>query len=1512
MTDLVDRIVALPADRRAEFTARLPPLSSQQQQLWLRQQLEPDSALFNVQTALRAKGPLDLALFKQALEAVVAANAILRTNLIEIDGTPYQIVRAEAQFDWIHADLMQEREPDQVALERVRAALTRPFDLARDPALRICAFATGPDEHVLAIVAHHVTFDAQAVRLFLAQVAEAYGRIAQRIGAEVTDTQPALQYADFATWQRDRIGEESRRDLAWWADAMRDCPDPLDIPVDYARTAKRGLGGRSSRQVPPVVCDALDDVRTRAGATRFVVFVTAWAELLGRYSATDAVCIGTPVSGRTQRALEQVIGNFVSDVPLLIRNDPATSLLERLRQVRDVVTGAFAHQSVPLARIAEAVGQRPDALYQTLVNMVTIPSGLTAPEVRLGQVRLAQIDEIAPPGAMNDISLVIHDLPNGLFVHLDYDGGLLSASSAEQMLDNLLNLLSAAIQHPDLPLAGVPMTSAAETAAIQHFGRGERIAVPSAMIHELVAAQAALTPAATALIDGEQRMTYAELDGRANALAVLLAARGVGPEHFVFTVLPESLDVVVAWLAILKAGAAFVPLDHEAPPQRNLAMLAQCPNSLVLSTSVHVAPLGLPDDCWLDVAGLAETAAVFVGPQVQSDNPIYAMFTSGSTGQPKGVVVTHGGIMNRLAWMSHHFPRDCADRVLKTTRHLFDSAIWQIFWPLSVGGTAVIIDAAFPEGIRPVLAAIRTHSITAVDFVPSNFSAMIEELERDQTGVEITLPSLRLAVFGGEQVTRDGVDWFHQHSAAQVYNLYGPTEASIGCIYRPLARDYDGFIPIGKPIANTDVLLLDGQDRAVPAGVQGEICLIGACLARGYLGQPGTTATAFTPTSEGARLYRTGDLGRWTPSGDLVFIGRRDHQVKIRGFRIELGEIEALLLAHGGVARAVVILAGAEASKQRLLAYVVGDQLDGNGLRQYLRERLAAHMVPAQITVLETLPLLANGKLDRRALPIPEQGATGPSAELPLAGAETTIATIIGDVLGIDQLGRHDNYFDLGGDSIQAIRIAARARQVGLVLPASKIFTGQTVAVMATLVSDLHPAPAAELPENPFVLTPIQQRYVSRSATPGRMCHTVVLETGSELHPAALSLALTALIKCHPALNLRLTRNADGTWLQQFGRGAPVCGFSDLSVLPAKRREAAFRARVETLRGDLDMISGPSLQMELFACGSGPRRLAVIVHHMCVDAVSWNILVEDLQLTLAQQAQGQAPPLPPTNCSYQTYATRLAERAHLPSEKLAANWWTQDDWSAVAEHSAALIAASAVQRIGRSITLSVAVTRALTDRSYAHFKAQAGEVLLGCIVAALARARVEPVLAIALETHGRDAVPELATERTVGWFTSYFPVLFQVPPTGTTEQLIRTVIARLQTVPDNGVPFATGRYLRNEPALAAIPEPSVSFNFLGRIDAVLNDSSQFKLITAGAPWRNLDEGGPGRPLDINASIVAEQLGIHLVWDANWLEQIAAGRLIAALEEILADVAKLLSGVATELADEPDFEFLNVI
>ena len=1510
MVDLVDRIMSLPDDRRAEFAGRLPPLSSQQEQLWLRQQIDPDSALYNVQTAFRASGPLDPAMVKQAAEAVIAANAILRTNLIDIDGAAYQIIRADAQLDWFFQNYSQERNPYFAALDRVRSELARPFDLARDPPLRICVFSIARDQHVLAIIAHHVTFDAMAVRLFLAQLAETYATIATGVAAAAPE--PALQYADFATWQRTRPEDEAVRDLAWWADAIQGCPEPLDLPVDHARTAQRGPGARISRQIPHELCAALDSVRKPAGATRFAVFVAAWAELLGRYGATDAVCIGTPVSGRTKHELEFLIGNFVGDIPLLVHNDPAASFKDRLSQVRDVVTGAFAHQTVPLARIAEAVGRRPDALYQTLVNMVIIPAGSSTSAAMLGPVQLEPIDEIAPPGAMNDVSLVIHDLPDGLFVHLDYDSGLFSASSAAQKLDNLLHLLTAAAQQPDLPLAEVPMVSAERAAVIRQFGCGERIAVPPETIHELVSAQAARTPSATALIDGDCRMSYAALEGRANALAGLLRARGVGPEGFVYTVLPESQEVVVAWLAIMKAGAAFVPLDHEAPPQRNLALLAHCPGSLVLSFGSYAEPLGLADDSWIDMAKLAEADASFASPSVQPDNPIYAMFTSGSTGKPKGVVVTHRGIMNRLAWMSHHFPGYCAARVLKTTRHLFDSAIWQIFWPLSVGGTAVIIDAAFPEGFRPVLSAIREHAITAVDFVPSNFSAMIEDLDDDQSGCDFDLSSLRLAVFGGEQVTRDGVDWFHRHSGAQVYNLYGPTEASIGCIYRPLARDYGGFIPIGKPIANTDVLLLDGNCQPVPPGIQGEICLVGECLARGYLGQPATTAMAFTPAPQGGRLYRTGDLGRWTDTGDLVFIGRRDHQVKIRGFRIELGEIEAALMAFPGVVRAVVIADGAEASKKRLLAYVFGDRLDARTMRQFLQERLAAHMIPSQVMVLETLPLLPNGKLNRLALPIPEAGITEAGGEAPQAGVEATISRIISDVIGIDQVGRHDNYFDLGGDSIQAIRIAARARQAGLVLPASKIFAGQTVAVMATMVLAVHTTPEAEFAEHPFELTPIQQRYVARSAEPGRMCQTVVLDTEPDLQPAALSIALAALCEQHRALNLRLTRDADGKWLQHFHHDAPNCGFSDLTTHPAGRREAAFRDRVEALRGALDVVAGPTIQMELFELDSGSRRLVVVVHHLCVDAVSWNILVEDLKHALTQQEQGQAPNLPSPTCSYQTYATRLAQLAQLPSTKLAADWWTADDWSeAVGQHSN-FIASATAERKGSSLTFSDATTRVLTDRSYAWFQAQAGDVLLGTVVAALARTLATPVQAIALESHGRDAVPELATDRSVGWFTNFYPVLFRLPESGEIEPAIRSVIARLRVVPDKGVPFAVGRYLRADMALAAIPEPLVSFNFLGRIDAALSDRDQFKLASGIEPWRDLDENGLGRAIDVNASIVDDRLGIHLVWSAGYLDQTAADRLLATLEACVMQVADLLSGTEPKSVPDPDFEFLNVV
>jgi amino acid adenylation domain-containing protein/non-ribosomal peptide synthase protein (TIGR01720 family) len=1517
MADIVATIRALPPERRAKLAERLPRLSYAQEQLWLHQQLDPAGATYNVQYVLRASGPLDPARLRAAALKVAERHAILRTSFIEIEGTPRQVISDAAVVDWAVEDVSALPDGEGAALARIAALLRVPFDLERLPLLRLHVFRIAEEQHILALIGHHVLLDASAVSLFAGELAAIYG------GHDADLPALPLQYADYAVWQRSAAGErEIEGDLAYWRERLLGLPDALDLPTDRPRGASgTGGSGRATRSLAPDLRANIDRLCKAEGATRFMVMLASWAALLARYSGSTDLCIGAPVSGRTRAELAPLIGNFVNSVAMRLTVEGRATFSDMLKQARNVVTTAFAHQNAPLQRVLDKVRGAGDPqrsrLFGALINMVAVGSNREASSV--AGLRLEPVTTIDPAGAMFDLGLVVHDLPDGITLHLDYDAALFDAATAERMLTHLELLLEALLACPQAPMASLTMLSSDERETLLGYGRGERIAVPAPCVHELVEAQARRTPDAVAVTDGDRVLTYSQLDRRANALARRLRDLGVRPECFVFTLLAETIDVVIAWLAVLKAGGAFIPLDIGAPVHRNQTLLDGYPAYPLLSDSAFTSGLELAPGRFVPVVGLSDESDAGEAVAVRPDNPIYAMFTSGSTGVPKGVVVTHGGIMNRLAWMTHHFPNDCAARVLKTTRHTFDSSIWQIFWPLSLGGRTVMIDAAMPDGVRAAFQLIKDAQVTAVDFVPSAFSAMREELDACAPAFD-WLPSLRLAIFGGEQVTRDGVDWFHHHSDALVYNLYGPTEASIGCIHRRLERDYGGFIPIGRPIANTDVLLLSADLQPVPVNVPGEICLVGACLARGYLNQPTTTAAAFlpSPAQGGDRLYRTGDLGRWLPDGSLEFLGRIDHQVKIRGFRVELGEIESVLVAHPSLARAVV-LAHQEAGPTRLTAYVVaktGLVADPAELRDHLRTRLPDHMVPSHFIVLSELPMLPNGKLDRRSLPSPlvSDAAELEEDDLPRPGAEQAIARIICEVIGLERIGRHDNYFEIGGDSIQSIRIAARARQSGIQLSGAQIFAQQTIARMAEAAD--RASGDAGLPDEDlrgrYPLTPVQRRFVLGGGPLDTFCHTVVLTCRSRVEAGIVTEALRALEMHHDVLRLRLMPDEAG-WMQVYHVPDPdlACEDIDLSGIDGPVRETVLRDHVERLRAGLDVTGGPMLRAALFDLGAGGQRLCLVLHHLVTDAVSWSILMEDLQRALVALAAGNALRFPAKTTSYGRWAVEMERQAGSVLSRAAAEWWAQQPWSRAT--SLPLLppeAAGASGHHAASILVSPERTRMLVEQSWSELGMQVGDVALACVVGGLAAVAGSPWQAIAVEGHGRDAVPELSVDRTVGWFTAVYPLLLEANRREDLLDDVRHVGRQVRQVPGRGAAFGIERYLTNDPALAAISEPQLLFNYVGHVDGAIGANGMFELAPENGGWRSDERRRSRHLVEVNASIMGGGLRLHWTWNAARLDPATIAALTAEVERRLTAVADRLGGADVQLGP-PDFDLLVV-
>ncbi|MFE9749522.1 amino acid adenylation domain-containing protein [Saccharothrix saharensis] len=1037
----------------------LVPLSFAQRRLWFVNRLDERNPSYAVPVALRLRGEVDVPALRAALADVVDRHEALRTVFPEVGGTPHQHVRHHVTAPFTLLD----RAPGDLDAV-LRRIVSTPFDLTSDLPLRTALVRSADDEHVLLLVLHHIAGDGWSMGPLLRDLATAY---TARVAGDAPGWTPLpVQYADYALWQRELLGDEDDPDgplahrIAFWADALAGVPDELELPTDRPRPATSAqTGGRVPLVLDAALHRAVLDLARRTRTTPFMVFQAALATLLTRVGAGVDVPIGTPVAGRTDEALDDLVGFFVNTLVLRTDTSGDPTFADLLARVRDTDLAAYDHQDVPFERLVERLNPPRSLTRHPLCQVL-----LTLQNTGDAHLALPGL-EVEPVGVTSgttafDLSLGLRETragdgsPAGVEGALLYREDLFDAGTARSLADRLVRVLTSVTADPDVRLHDVDILGDERDTVLVAWNDTART-VPDTTLPALFTAQARRTPDAVALVAEGQTLTYAELDARVERLAAALHARGAARERVVAVLLPRSVDLVVALHAVHRAGAAYLPVDPGYPADRVAFMLADADPVLVLDAD---ALRDLEDAPAVDVAL----------PEVRGADPAYVIYTSGSTGRPKGVVVEHRAIVNRLRWMQDEYRLGADDRVLQKTPSSFDVSVWEFFWPLQVGAALVV---ARPEGHRdPAYLAdvIRREGVTTAHFVPSMLDAFVAHLE--ESGERC--PGLVRVVCSGEALPTALARRFAAVSDAGLHNLYGPTEAAVDVTSHAVRGDETtATIPIGRPVWNTGVLVLDERLRPVPPGVPGELYLAGVQLARGYHARPGLTAQRFvaSPFTPGARVYRTGDVVRWCGEGVLEYLSRADDQVKIRGLRIEPDEIAAVLQDHPDVARAAVVAREHAPGDLRLVAYVVaGDRVpEQSELRAHTASRLPEHMVPWAVVVLDDIPVGPSGKLDRKALPAPVVRSAG---RAPATPAEQVLATLFAEVLGVPEVGVDDGFFDLGGHSLLATRLVARiGAEFGVRLGVRAVFEATTVAAMARRLAD---GPADDAP--PAVLLPLR------------------------------------------------------------------------------------------------------------------------------------------------------------------------------------------------------------------------------------------------------------------------------------------------------------------------------------------------------------------------------------------------------------------------------------------------------
>ncbi|APR75501.1 Malonyl CoA-acyl carrier protein transacylase [Minicystis rosea] len=1252
-----------------------------QERLWFLQQLDPGDMSYVIPVTLRFSGALDAGALERALVEIVRRHEVLRTTYAAVGDGPMVFVHDDVEVPLPRVDLgaLPDGARDRALREAIAEGMRTPFDLARGPLLRARLFALGPEEHVLYLTTHHIASDGWTQGLLHAELTALYEAFAAGRPSPLPSL--SVQYADFAAWQRAFLtGEVYERQMGYWRDRLAGAP-ALDLPTDRPRPPVQSTRGALATTVlSPALTHGLVELSRREGATLFMTLLAAFDVLLQRYTGQDDIVVGTPIAGRNRPEIEPVFGFFVNALVLRTQLDEAMSFRDLVARVREVCLGAYAHQDVPFERIVQELAPERDRsrtpIFQVLVSMQNAPraprapAGLTAASVRAES-----------PTSKYDLTLMLSETARGLVIMAEYAVDLFDAATIERMLAHYLAVLAAAVRAPSAPIGEMRILSPEEELQLLVTWNDTAADYPrDRTVADLFAAQAARTPDAVAVAAGDERITYAALDARANQVAHCLRGFGIGPDVLVGLCLDRTIALVVGILGILKAGGAYVAIDPTLPLDRIAWMLEDASVAVVVTEDRIADELpGAAVMLRLDAdAPLIDACSTEVPePLATPESLAYVLYTSGSTGKPKGVLVHHRGLVNYLWWALSYYDAASGSGSPVHSSIGFDLTVTSLFTPLLAGRTAVLLPAPSEvDALARLLASSGGFSL--VKLTPAH----LEILSR-LVPAQAVASATRAFVIGGEALSWETLAFFRAHApGARLINEYGPTETVVGCsVYDgACAGDFTGGVPIGRPIANTRLYVLDRAMRPVPIGVRGELYIGGDGVARGYLGRPELTAARFVPDIFGedpdGKLYRTGDLARWLPSGDLEFLGRLDHQVKIRGHRVELGEIEVTLAAHPGVRDTVVLLREDNPGDKRLVAYVVAEDdpaPDPAAFRAFLAQRLPEYMVPSAYVRLDALPLNENGKVDRRALPAPGSASIEGAYVAPRNAVEEMIAGIWADVLGLPRAGVTDGFFDLGGHSLLATQIIARiAAAFAVELPLQTIFETPTVAGLAERVGAALASGAAAPPIEPvprdgtLPLSFAQERlWFLHQLDPASPFYNVpsALRLTGKLDVAALARALSEIARRHEVLRTTF-RSEGGQPVQVIHPDAPldfvVVRWPDMA--PEDREEAARRETIEEAQRPFDLATGPVFRLRLVEMGDEDHLLLLSMHHIVSDGFTRGIVNRELSALYRAHVTGETPALPALPVQVADYAAW--QRRWLSGEVLErhlAHWRRQLD-----------------------------------------------------------------------------------------------------------------------------------------------------------------------------------------------------------------------------------------------------------
>ncbi|MEW9702943.1 amino acid adenylation domain-containing protein, partial [Paenibacillus sp. SI8] len=1486
--------------------------------------LEPQSGAYFEQATFDLEGTFHIEAFKQSLDFLVQRHHILRTNFyVGLGDQPLQVVFKERKSGFAYEDLRGMGKAEQAAYvaDFTKKDKTQGFALGQDALMRVSVLQTGDQSYRFIWSFHHILMDGWCLSLMTGEV---FGSYFDFLKQQQPELAPVTPYSQYIEWLDKQNGEEA---ATYWATYLTGYEQqtllPKVIQDKQGEYAAEKLIGMLSKELTA----GLNLTAKQHQVTINTLMQTAWGIVLQNYNNSSDVVFGSVVSGRPAEipGVENIIGLFINTIPVRVQCQAGENFVQAMRRNQEQALMSHGYDTYPLFEIQGLSAQKQE-LINHLMIFENFPVEQQVEQLGSGSEDSQDSFEIANAVLSEqtnyDFNLIV--LPGEqIRIDFEYNANAYDLVSMKRMQAHFVHVLEQITANPTIGVHELEVVTAQEKEQILLTFNDTAMDYPrEKTIYGLFEEQVERTPDRVAVQFEDEQLTYSELNEQANRMARTLRAEGVLPDDKVGIMVERSLEMIVGIYAILKAGGAYVPIDPEYPAER-ISFILEDSGAKLLLTQQHLGdrvPAELNSKVIdLNDAGLYAEDGSNLEPLAGPRDVAYVIYTSGSTGKPKGVMIEHHSVINRILWMHERYPIGEADVILQKTAFTFDVSVWELFWWAMVGSSVCMLAVGGEKSPEQILATIERSGVTTMHFVPAMLHAFLDFAEQQPTRkLAEQLGSLRQVFASGEALPPQHVARFQQAVAwinrARLINLYGPTEATVDVSYFDCEPDAAyPVIPIGKPIHNTRLYIVkEGTQQLQPIGVAGELCIAGVGVARGYLNRPELTAEKFTddPFADGQRMYRTGDLARWLPDGNIEYLGRIDHQVKIRGYRIELGEVESQLLNVEAVLEVVVVAREDELGQKQLCAYyVAAAELTAGELRSRLSETLPSYMVPTYLMQLEQMPLSPNGKIDRKALPAPHGSVrSGAEYAAPRTNLERTLVAIWQAVLGVRTIGIFDNFFDLGGDSIKSIQVSSRLLQAGYKLEMKDLFKYPTVASLSPHVrANTRIADQGEV-TGTVQLTPVQRWFFERQqADPHHFNQAVMLHRPEGFDEASLRKTMRKVAEHHDAL--RMLFHDTGSGIEARYRGVNEGELFDLVIIDLQGESDAasiIDAKSTEIQSSIDLNEGTLLKLGLFRCADGDH-LLIAVHHLAVDAVSWRILFEDIATAYEQALKGETIRFPYKTDSFKAWAEQLPIYAASQQLQQQQSYWEQIEQADCRPlpkdfaHNKSLLRDSEVV----AIAWTKQETEQLLKQANRAYNTEVNDLLLTALGMAIhGWSGIEQAI-VSLEGHGREAImADIDVTRTVGWFTSIYPVVLKTSPDRSLSQRIKQTKEQLHCMPYKGIGYGILRYLAEDPVHEGksrfTAEPEISFNYLGQIDQDLQEHD-IRLSPHSGGESTSANAELRYALDLNGMISQGELQFTIRYSGKEYRKETIERLASCLQMSLQDViAHCLSKKQPEL------------